>query len=70
MGWGGDIVGVMNCTSGQTLFKEYQIEASRGSMEGKYGGDDNNNLGVSSTYLQRCACNIKFSSVHTLILIL
>jgi len=30
----------MNCTAGQIVFKEYQIEASKGSMEGKYGGDD------------------------------
>jgi len=33
----------MNCTSGQILFKEYHIEASKGSMEGKYGDDDDNN---------------------------
>jgi hypothetical protein len=30
----------MNCTSGQILFKEYQTEASKGSMEGKYDDDD------------------------------
>jgi hypothetical protein len=47
------MMGFMNCTQGQILFKHYQIEASKGSMGGKY--DDDNNLRVSNTYLQRCA---------------
>jgi hypothetical protein len=75
------MVGFMNCTSGKILFKEYQIEVSKGSMEGKHDDDDdddddddnnnnNNNLGVSNIYLQRCVCNTKFSSVYTLVLML
>jgi hypothetical protein len=51
------MMGFMDCTPGQTLCKDYQIEASEGSMEGKYVDNNNNdkNLRVSSTRLQRCA---------------
>ena len=35
-------MGFMNCTSGQNSFKEYQIEASKDGMEGKYDDDNNN----------------------------
>jgi hypothetical protein len=51
------MMGFMNCTPGQILFMDYQIEASEGSMEGKYGDDNSNDktLRVSSTHLQRCA---------------
>jgi hypothetical protein len=47
------MMGFMDCTPGQTLCKDYQIEASEGSMEGKYDDNNNNdkNLGVSSTHI-------------------
>ena len=50
----------MNCTSGQIVLKEYQIDASKGSMEGKYDDDDNNKwaTGTLSKLFRKYVSNI------------